>query len=46
LAMQQAARLCTKAVNSERFKVVFYDIDHINPNNYEAVQKAFDFFNF
>ncbi len=45
-ALQQAAQLCKKAINSESFKVVFYDIDHINPDNYESIQKSFDYFNF
>ena len=45
-AMLQAANLCSKAVNSNDFKVVFYDISHINKSNYEMVHKAFSDFSF
>lgn len=45
-SVQQAASLCSKAINSDTFKVVFYDIDHINPTKYESIQKAFGYFNF
>ncbi|MFL9483888.1 hypothetical protein ACI6Q2_14010 [Chitinophagaceae bacterium LWZ2-11] len=44
--MQQAADLCARAANSENFRVVFYDLDHINTNNYETIHKAFNRFNF
>ncbi len=45
-ALQQAAQLCRGAVNSSDFKVVLYDIDHIKPDQYEAVEKAFNSFVF
>ncbi len=44
LAMWQAAHLCSTAINSDSFNVVFYDISHIKPNDYEAVQNAFSTF--
>jgi len=44
--MQQAAQLCSKAINSDNFKVVFYDIDHVNKTDYEAIHKAFSYFSF
>ncbi len=42
--MLLAAKLCSNAVNSNSFKIVFYDIDKIQKENYDAVQKAFNYF--
>lgn len=40
----KAAELCKLAINREKFKVVFFDQQHLRNYKYETIKKAFDMF--